>query len=118
MKFVADINIAQDVIKNLRQNGHNVLDIKKENPKISDADLIKVAQIEKRIILTHDKDFEILVSFAKYQVGIIALRLRIQEAEHHWQKLNSLISTSNEEILSQSLTVIKEDAVILTPYNR
>ncbi len=50
MKFVADINIAQDVIKNLRHNGHDVLDIKKEKPKVSDTDLIKVAQKEERIM--------------------------------------------------------------------
>lgn len=30
MKFIADVNIAQFLIKQLRQDGHSVIDIKKE----------------------------------------------------------------------------------------
>ena len=36
MRFVADTNIAQTVITNLRLLGHDVLDIKKQDPEMPD----------------------------------------------------------------------------------
>lgn len=116
MKFIADINVTQTVIRNLKENGHDVLDIKKLNPKISDSAIIKLAQEESRIILTHDKDFESLVSFGKYQVGVIMIRLRLQLAKHHWLKLKDLLLNSTEEVLIKSLTKITEDSVTSYPY--
>lgn len=108
MKFIADINVTQTVIKNLRQSGHNVLDIKTRNSKISDTGLIKLAQKEKRIIVTHDKDFENLAIISRYQVGIIAIRLKVQNAQHHWEKLKILLSNTPENELKKSLTIITE----------
>lgn len=117
MKFIADINVTQAVIRNLRFNDHDVIDIKKQNPTIPDIDLVKLAQKEKRIILTHDKDFENLSKLSKYQVGIIAIRLRIQNAQHHWLKLNELLSNDTEDVLNKSLTIITEESADSTPYN-
>ena len=117
MKFIADINIAQTVIKNLKQNGHDVLDIKKKNPTISDIDLIKLAQKENCIILTHDKDFENLATIPKYQIGIIAIRLKIQNSRHHWLKLKEMLFNNTEDVLNKSLTIVTEESANPTPYN-
>ncbi len=87
MKFIADVNIASKVIRLLRQTGHDVLDIKKLDPITSDTEIIKLAREENRIILTHDKDFLGLTKFPKYQVGMIVIRLNIQNSSHHYKKL-------------------------------
>ena len=117
MKFVADINITQTVIRNLKQNGHNVLDVKKQNPTIPDIDLIRLAQKENCIILSHDKDFERLVTLPKYRVGIIVIRLKAQSVEQHWLKLNELLSNNTEDVLSKSLTIVTEESADPNPYN-
>lgn len=75
MKFIADINIPQSLIKQLVNTNHDVLDVKKQNIQISDTEIIKLARKELRIILTRDKDFIILSQFPKYQIPIIAIRL-------------------------------------------
>ena len=104
------------VIKFFRQNAHDVLDIKKQNPKTPDINIIKQASKEKRIILTHDKDFLGLTQFPKYQVGIILIRLKKQNALHHFQKLKSLLNKKNEDELRNSLTIIREETADSHPY--
>ncbi len=116
MKFIADINLTQTVIRNLRRDGHDVLDIKKQNPTISDSELVKLALRQNRIILTHDKDFESLAN-PRYEAGIIAIRLKIQNAQYHWLKLSKVLSIYNEDDLSKSLTIITEKSVESTPYD-
>lgn len=69
MKFLADINIPQSVILYLSQNNHDVLDFKKANLLAKDTDIIKLAQKDRRIVLTLDKDFIVLTQFPKYQVA-------------------------------------------------
>ena len=57
MKFVADVNITQKVIRYLRSAGHEVIDIKDLDLKMSDVEIIQLARDQKSIILSHDKDF-------------------------------------------------------------
>ena len=47
MKFIADVNIAQLIIKLLRQDSHDVLDIKSVDPETTDTKIIKLA-VEER----------------------------------------------------------------------
>lgn len=68
MKFIAEVNIAQLIIKFLRNQNFNVLDAKKNLLLESDTKIISLAQQENRIILTRDKDFIELVKLPKYQV--------------------------------------------------
>lgn len=116
MKFLADVNITQTVIKFLRQNGHDVLDIKKENLKFFDVEIIKIALKENRIILTHDKDFLALVKYPKYQVGVIAIRLKRQNAQYFCERLRNLFEDKTEEALNNSLTIITEETTTSNRY--
>ncbi len=116
MKFVADVNIAQKVTRLLRRAGHDVVDVKKLDPKTADTEIIKLAREESRIILTHDKDFLGLTKFPEYQVGIIVIRLNIQSASHHYKKLIELLEKQTENVLNSSLTILTEEVVDSHPY--
>lgn len=116
MKFIADVNVAQGVIKFLRQSGHDVVDIKEQFPIKADADIIKLALRENRIIVTHDKDFLGLVKFPKYQVGMIIIRLSNQKTLNHFAKLKQLLEEDSEEVLINSLTILTEDSIEHYPY--
>lgn len=109
MKFLADINIPQSVILYLIQNNYDVLDFKKVNLLAKDTEIIRLAQKEKRVILTLDKDFIALTQFPKYQVACIVIRLKNQNPRNIVNYLNQLLSNQKTEILEKSLTIIKSD---------
>lgn len=70
MRFLADENIANDVVIALRNAGHDVFDVKEQGLYgTSDQQLILLAFQQHRIILTHDKDFQ-------YQRRVSAVILR------------------------------------------
>ena len=110
MKFVADINIPQLLIKRLVDLDHDVLDIKKQNLKINDIEIVKISQKQSRVILTRDKDFIVLAQFPKYQVPIIAIRLINQtDARYITDRVLDFIMNTLESITQNSLTIIRDD---------
>lgn len=117
MKFLADINITQTVISNLRKLKHDVLDIKRQDPQAEDTKIIELARAQDRIILTHDRDFEMLVSYPKHQVGVILFRLQVQNSHHFWEKLKDLTGHYQENELKKSLTIITEESIYIKPYS-
>lgn len=117
MKFIAGVNITQTLITFLRHLSHEVTDIKKQDPKITDIEIVRIAKKEDLIILTHDKDFLVLVKYPKYQVGTIAIRLQIQNAQYFCERLKELLDKYSKEVLGNSLTVLKEEGVEVHPYS-
>ena len=115
MKFLADVNIAQLVIKFLREKGHDVLDAKKDLLRESDVKIIKIAQTEARIILTRDKDFIDLVKLPKYQVSTIVFRLTDQKPETIKNCSEQLLANTTEGQIVKSLTVIKDNDIEFIP---
>lgn len=118
MKFIADVNIPQLLIRKLRDLNHDVLDIKKHNLEISDIDIIKIAKEESRVILTRDKDYIALVQFPKYQVPVIAIRLVNQtDARYITDRTLEFIQNTKESVILNSLTIITEDIANSYPYS-
>lgn len=115
MKFLADVNIAQLVIRFLRNLNLNVLDAKKYLLLESDTKIISIAQQENRIILTRDKDFVELVKLPKYRVPAIVFRLSDQKPENIKVYLEKLLEDTKEEILSKSLVVIEDNNIEFIP---
>lgn len=116
MNFIADINIAQAVIRFLRQNGHEVIDIKKLNQTSGDIEIVQLAIRETKIILTHDRDFETLTKYPKYEAGTVLIRLTEQNAKHFCERLTDLLSEVDEKTLLSQLTILTEDGFEPYPY--
>jgi|SRR3989344_3935232 len=78
MKFLTDENISISVFKAVRNLNYDVKDVKEEKLyQTPDINLLKIASEEKRIIITHDKDFVNIAEFTNIQhEGIILIRLR------------------------------------------
>lgn len=58
IKFLADENISKSLTEFLRKGSYDIKDIKEEGLfGISDAEVLKFAEKEGRVILTHDKEF-------------------------------------------------------------
>jgi len=116
MKFLADVNIPQSVIKALESAGHHVLDIKKRNLKLKDIEIIDIAKKGNLIILTRDKDFIALTQYPKYQTSIIVIRLKNQKPQLIKEHIIQLLNNQDENILAMSITIINEESARSYPY--
>ena len=66
MRFLADQDIYKITIDNLKNRGHDLLTAKELGlQQASDENLLKRAQVEKRLLLTRDKGFGGLVFLNK-----------------------------------------------------
>lgn len=93
MKFLADENIAISTIKLFVNRGHDVIDVKSIKRRLSDIEVIKLASQEKRIILTHDKDFVVFWKElgSKYKFKFILIRLIPQTKENLVKNVNFIL---------------------------
>ena len=57
MRIIVNENVARTVIDELRQRGHDVLSVKESMCGDGDDAILARAEVEGRIVVTHDKDF-------------------------------------------------------------
>jgi len=77
MKLMMNENISGTVIRALRQRGHDVRSVKESMRAAPDEEVLRRAQIEQRVVVTHDKGFgELAFRFRlPASCGVILLRL-------------------------------------------
>ena len=77
MRILANENVSSTVIHALRAYGHDVVAVKEWLPGIDDEAVLRRAQAERRVVLTHDKDFGELAYRRRLPAtcGIVLLRL-------------------------------------------
>jgi len=76
VKFLADECVDRQIVDQLRQDGHEVLYVAEMKPGISDDEVLNLANREKSILLTADKDFgELIFRQGKIAKGVILVRL-------------------------------------------
>lgn len=74
--FLTNENLHPEVVEFLREQGHDVLDLKETGLiGAGDLDVIRRAHAEERVVLTHDRDFGRLVVLDREAfTGIVYLR--------------------------------------------
>ncbi|MDO8436300.1 MAG: DUF5615 family PIN-like protein [bacterium] len=112
-KFLADENIAPRVVDALRKEKFDVLSIYEEKLSgASDASILKLAQKEKRIILTHDKDFGNLIRQPHLpHSGVILLRLRDQSPQNVIIHLAPFLKEIKLNKIKNRLVVLQEGKI-------
>src|SRR3989338_559806 len=78
MRLLADENCPRDLIRLLREGGHDVAWIREDSPGSSDREVLARAQRERRVVATFDKDFGNLAlrSGLPASCGVLLFRLR------------------------------------------
>ena len=112
-KFLADENIAFRVVESLRIEKFDVLSVFEEKLSgASDEKIIKIAKKQKRIILTHDKDFGNLIR-QPYQShsGIILLRLRNQSPRNVVRHLIPFLKKIKPNRIKSRLVIFQEGKI-------
>lgn len=77
MIFLANENIPLNSIKIIRESGYDISAIIEDNPGITDEQVLKIALLENRIILTFDRDYGELIFKRKLPLdsGVIYFRI-------------------------------------------
>ena len=113
MKFLADENIANSVVQKLRNLGFDIKDVKENNLRgAADRTLIRIADKEERIIITHDKNFgNVLTQPNIKHKGVIMIRCQhyLNVAEILLKFLNSKL----RERCKKSVVVLSEEKTII-----
>jgi len=65
VKFLADVNVEKAIVDLIREMGYNIIWIAESNPTMRDNEVLDLANKEKRILITNDKDFGELVFWQK-----------------------------------------------------
>ena len=84
MKILADENIPIEIVLALRQENHDVYWIREKDAGASDITVIQKARLQKRILLTFDKDFGELVYHAGVEASVGIILLRVQPRSKSW----------------------------------
>ena len=100
MKILADENVHREIVNYLRVFGHDVLYVTDEEPSEQDANLVKRAWEEQRIIISRDLDFGDLIVRQKMNChGMLLLRFHtprdvgyIENFRSVWPRLEHRIS--------------------------
>ncbi|MBS1259344.1 MAG: hypothetical protein MAG551_02414 [Candidatus Scalindua arabica] len=109
MKFLADECCDADMIDSLREDGHDILYITESKPGILDAEVLKKAFDESRILLTEDKGFGELVFYLRKPTrGIILLRFDVRQTNLKLLRLRQLIETQSSKLKDSFVIVDAE----------
>jgi predicted nuclease of predicted toxin-antitoxin system len=77
MRFLADIGISPKAVAYLRSQDYDAIHLSEENlHSLPDPDILSKAQVEKRILLTHDLDFGELLAASGFHIpSVVIFRL-------------------------------------------
>jgi len=92
---MANENFARDMIAGLRAAGHDVVSVRESYRGLSDADVLRTAQNQSRIVATFDKGFGKLAFEAGVPAtcGIILLRLRMVDLDDTIRRVVAALRT-------------------------
>jgi predicted nuclease of predicted toxin-antitoxin system len=114
IKFIVDVNIEKVIVDLLLENGYNVKWIPDYDCEILDADLLKMANTEKRILVTNDKDFgELTFLQKKLSTGIILIRVKGQKPQNKIKVMKKLLQNYSDKLLHHFVVVTKEKIRII-----
>lgn len=112
ISFLADENIASSVVSALREAGYDVKSVKEENLLgASDRNLILYAKRERRIMLTHDRDFGNLLNFPlQSHCGVVLICYSDKSARNVADRLLNLLDSLKGRV-RYSLVIVTDDAI-------
>ncbi|MBI4549099.1 MAG: DUF5615 family PIN-like protein [Ignavibacteriae bacterium] len=106
MIFVADEGVENYIVERLRSDGHRVLYVAEQQSGISDDEILALAQRERAVLITADKDFgELVFRLRRASHGVMLLRLAGISKE---AKCNAVSDSTRrpEDELKTSFTVV------------
>ena len=111
MRVIADENIPVDFIKILRDRGFDIISLPK---RAKDIDIAKIAQKERRIIFTQDKDFANRLLFPPENFhGIIRFKIHPPVISDMVSALDNLCANLSLVNLDKKLAIVDRDGFLI-----
>lgn len=114
MRLLADENVARAVVQSLRARGHDVAWVREDAPGSDDPSVLARAQLEKRVLLTFDKDFgELAVRGGMpAQLGVLLVRLAAPTPARVAEVVGRVLDSRDD--WAGHFSVVEDDRVRMT----
>ena len=111
--FIADVHISPLTVAALKLNGYDIVRTTDLLPaNAADIDILELARIENRIVITQDLDFSMLIALGKYnQPSLITLRLSSAKPDIVTQRLLEIMPPLEKELVEGSALTIDDNSV-------
>jgi predicted nuclease of predicted toxin-antitoxin system len=113
LRFIADVHISPLTVASLKLNGYDIIrttDLL--SATAADVDILELARVENRIVITQDLDFSMLIALGKYnQPSLITLRLSSAKPDNVTQRLLEVLPQLEKELTEGSALTIDDNSV-------
>jgi predicted nuclease of predicted toxin-antitoxin system len=108
IKFLADVNVEKPLVDYLSKQGYDIKWVPDYNCEMPDEDLLQLANEEKRIFITNDKDFGDLIFLQKkLSVGTILFRVKGQKTEEKIKLMKKILMGYRNKLLNHYIVITK-----------
>jgi predicted nuclease of predicted toxin-antitoxin system len=99
LKFLFDVGVGRIVEEWFSQAGFDVKAVRSLDPKLADVDILKLAALENRLVVTMDKDFgELVYRSGMTHAGVLLLRMEGADGQNKLQVMREIVQNHGEEI--------------------
>ncbi len=106
LKFIADVNVEKTVVDFLRAEGCDVKWIPDFDCEMADESLLRLANKERRILITNDKDFgELTFLQKKLSVGLILIRVKGQKTNDKVKLMRKVLKDHRDKLSNHFVVV-------------
>ena len=115
MRFLADENVEQPIVGALREAGYDVICVSDVAPGAADKDVLELANVESRLLLTNDKDFGELAFRQRLpaECGIILFRLSGSDPDADARRILDVLASRDD--WGGHFAVASDDRVRIRP---
>jgi predicted nuclease of predicted toxin-antitoxin system len=108
VKFILDQDVYAVTARLLRQRGHDVVTASEKGlSKGTDSELLAFAGRERRVLITRDRDFGVLVFVQGLGTGVIYLRASHGALGAMHEELEKVLALYSEEQLHKAFVVVE-----------
>jgi predicted nuclease of predicted toxin-antitoxin system len=106
MRWLVDECVDAALVTGLRDTGHDVVYVAESAASTGDAEILRLAQDQQRLLLTEDKDFGELVFRSRRPVpGLVLLRVDVAQSKLKWTRLSAAISAYGARLFGRYIVV-------------
>ncbi|MEM6614606.1 MAG: DUF5615 family PIN-like protein [Cyanobacteria bacterium P01_C01_bin.72] len=111
MRFIADMGISLRTVEWLRQLGHDVVHLRDRGlQKLPDDEILALALVEQRIILTIDLDFAQLLAISKQTLpSVILFRLGNENYDEINQRLTEVLHNCSQDLETGAIVSVNNE---------
>lgn len=113
LRLLADVHISPLTVATLKSQDYDIVRTTDLLPATAtDEEILELARVEGKVVLTQDLDFSMLVALSNYELpSLITLRLSSAKPDIVAQKLLDVLPTVETELTEGAAVTISDDAV-------